>query len=100
MGFALLNKKGLAKYVMDTDIDPEKFSMHISEIGPGLSSHPRHAHEGIEAVYVFYGEAMIETETEQNSIGPNQVIVMDASKSHCLTNIGTTPLRYMVIRMR
>lgn len=99
MGFASLNKKGLAKYLMDSDIEPEKFSMHISEIGPGMSSHPSHAHDGIEAIYVFYGEAVVETETEQNSIGPNQAIVMDASKSHRLTNIGSIPLRYMVVRI-
>jgi mannose-6-phosphate isomerase-like protein (cupin superfamily) len=99
MGFALINKKGLAKYLMDSDIDPEKFSLHISEIGPVMSSHPCHAHDGIEAIYVFYGEAIVEIEAEQNSIGPNQVIVMDASKSHRLTNIGTMPLRYMVVRI-
>ncbi len=98
MGFSLLDKKGLAKCLFDTDIDPEKFSLHISEIQPGQSSHVFHEHGGIEAIYVFYGEGVVEVEAQQNPIGPNEAVVMDASKSHGLTNTDTKPLRYMVIK--
>lgn len=98
MGFSLLDKQGLTKCIMDTDIDPEKFSLHISEIEPGMSSHASHSHDGIEAIYVFNGRGIVEVEAQQHLIGPNEAIVIDASKSHCLTNTGTKPLRYMVIK--
>ena len=98
MGFTLQDKQGLAKCLIDENIDPEKFSLHISEIGPGKSSHASHSHEGIEAIYVFYGQGIVEVETQQYSIGPNEAFVMDASKSHGLTNTGTEPLRYMIIK--
>jgi len=98
MGFSLLNKQGLSKCQVDTNLDPEQFSIHISEITPGKSPHAFHAHEGIEAIYVFYGQGIVEVETQQYSIGPNEAFVMDASKSHGLTNTGTEPLRYMIIK--
>ena len=98
MGFSLVDKKGLKKCLIDTNLDPEKFSIHISEIVPGKGSHASHAHEGIEAIYVFYGEGTLEVEEQKHTIGPDETIVMDAGKSHCLTNTGTEPLRYMVIK--
>ena len=99
MGFTLLKKKGLDKCLIDENIDPEKFSLHISEIQPGMSSHACHEHDGIEAIYVFCGEGVVEVQAKQNPIGPNEAIVMDASKTHGLTNTGTKPLRYMVIKI-
>ena len=98
MGFSLLNKQGLSKCLIDTNIDPERFSIHISEIAPGKSSHAFHSHEGIEAIYVFNGKGTVEVEGQKQLVGPNETIVMDATKSHGLTNTGTEPLRYMVIK--
>ena len=98
MGFSLLNKKGLAKYLIDTDLDPESFSIHISEIAPGKSPHAFHAHEGVEAIYIFRGHGIVEVEKQKHPLGPDEVIVIDATKSHGLTNTGTEPLRYMVIK--
>lgn len=98
MGFSLLDKKGLTKCLIDTNLDPERFSIHISEIMPSKSSHSSHSHEGVEAIYVFYGEGIIEVEKQKHPLCPNETIVMDASKSHCLTNTGAEPMRYMVIK--
>jgi mannose-6-phosphate isomerase-like protein (cupin superfamily) len=98
MGFSLLDKKGLNKCLIDTDLDPEKVSIHISEIMPGQSSHASHTHVGVEAIYVFYGEGIMEVEKQKLLISHNETILMDANKSHCLTNTGTEPLRYMVIK--
>jgi uncharacterized cupin superfamily protein len=100
MGFSLIDKKGLAKCMINNNLDPENFSMHISEVAPGKSPHAFHAHEGIEAVYIFHGHGVIEVENQKNPIGPNEAIVMDAAKSHGLTNSGTEPLRYMVIKTK
>ena len=98
MGFTQLKKQGLAKCLFGTNIDPDKFSPHIAEIEPGKSSHAFHRHNGIEMIYVFYGRGIVEVEAKQYPIGPNEVIVIDATKSHGLTNTGTESLRYMVIK--
>lgn len=100
MGFSLLDKKGLTKFMIDTNLDPENFSMHISEVAPGKNPHAFHAHEGIEAIYVFHGHGVIEVEGQKHPVGPNEAIVMDAAKSHGLTNTGTEPLCYMVIKTK
>ena len=98
MGFSLLDKKGLAKCMIDTNLDKERFSIHISEIAPGKSSHAFHSHEGVEAIYVFCGHGIVEVEEQKHPLGSNEAVVMDATKSHGLTNTGTEPLRYMVIK--
>ncbi|MBN2180344.1 MAG: cupin domain-containing protein [Sedimentisphaerales bacterium] len=100
MGFSSLNKKGLSKCLIDTDLDPEKLHLHISELDPGKSSHERHTHEGIEVIYVISGRATLEIEGNRQTIGPNEAIIMDASKIHCVTNTGREPLRYMVIKTK
>lgn len=99
MGFTLIDKKGLSKCLIDKDIDPEKFHIHISEIEPGMSSHVQHVHKGIEAIYIFDGNGRVEVERENYSIGPNETIVLDASKVHVFINTGKKPLRYMVIKV-
>ncbi len=98
MGFSLLNKQGLSRCLIDTNLDPERFSIHISEIASGKSSHAFHSHDGIEAIYVFHGHGIIEVEKQKHPLSSNEAIIMDATKSHGLTNPGTEPLRYMVIK--
>ncbi len=100
MGFSSLDKKGLSRCLIDTNLDPERFSIHISEIAPGKSSHAFHSHDGIEAIYIFQGNGTIEVEGQKQLVGPNEAIVMDATKSHGLTNTGSEPLRYMVIKSK
>lgn len=99
MGFNLLEKKGLSKCLIDKDIDPEKFHIHISEIEPGKSSHAQHIHKGIEAIYIFEGDGNMEVESQNYPIAPNETIILDASKLHVFTNTGKKTLRYMVIKV-
>jgi len=97
MDFSLKDVPGLTKYLADTDVDPHQLRMHISEIAPGARGHAPHAHEGVEAFYMLEGHGTIEVEGERYSLGPNEVILLDASKPHGLANTGTAPMRYLVI---
>jgi len=97
MGFSLQKTKGLTRCFVDTDVDWQKFRLHISETVPGTSSHPPHTHEGAEAFYVLEGHATVEVEGEQYSLGPNEAILVDATKLHGIVNTGATSLRYLVI---
>ena len=99
MGFTLIDKKGLSKFLIDKNIDSEKIHMHISEIEPGMSSHNTHEHPGLEVIYVFNGNGTLKIETQKYPIGPNEAIVIDSSKTHGLTNSGVSSLRYMVIKL-
>jgi (S)-ureidoglycine aminohydrolase len=97
MGFATKETKGITKYLVDTDIEPQRLRMHLSEVPAGGRSHPPHEHAGIEAFYILEGHGMIEVEGEKHSLGPNEVILLDGSKPHGLSNAGAVPMRYLVI---
>jgi mannose-6-phosphate isomerase-like protein (cupin superfamily) len=100
MAYALHERKGLAKCLVDADIDPEKLQLHISEIEPGTRAHPPHTHVGIEAFYVLEGHGTIEVEGERLSLGPNELAILDPSKLHGLFNTGEGKMRYMVVIAR
>ncbi|MBN1246524.1 MAG: cupin domain-containing protein [Anaerolineae bacterium] len=97
MGFSIQPVKGLSKVLVDTDIDPGALRLHISEIAPGTAAHPPHTHEGVEAFYVLEGHGTLETQGERYDLGPNEAILLDATKGHGLTNTGDVPMRYVVI---
>jgi mannose-6-phosphate isomerase-like protein (cupin superfamily) len=97
MGFSAQSVKGLAKCLIDADIAPHKLHMHVSEIAPGTRAHEAHTHAGIEAFYVLEGHGAVEVGGESLAVGPNESIILDASKPHGLVNIGTVPMRYLVV---
>lgn len=97
MGFSIQDIKGMARCFVDTDVDPQQLCFHISEIAPGTRSHAAHTHAGVEAFYVLEGHGTIEVAGESHSLGPNEALLLDASKPHSLANTGTVPMRYLVI---
>ena len=97
MSFHELQKKGLAKFLIGDTIDPLKLSIHISEVEPGNRSHAAHTHEGVEAFYVFEGQATVEFQGEQYPLTVNESMVIDAAVPHGIFNSGAVRAKYMVI---
>lgn len=97
MPFRFLEKKGLGSFFMSGSLDPDRFSLHISEIGPGTASHEPHAHPGVEALYVFEGKASVLNGGDTVELGPNDAVVIDPAKPHRIENRGGSRLRYLVI---
>lgn len=92
-----IQKKGLAKFLVGENIDPQKLSIHISEVEPGNRSHAPHVHAGLEAFYVLEGQVTIDVEGEEFPLDANQAMVIDATRPHGLFNSGSTRTKYMVI---
>ena len=90
--------KGIARYLHDATVHEKSLRLHISEIAPGTSAHPPHRHGGFEAFYVLEGAGTVEIDGEQTPLGAGETVVFDPRKLHGLTNTGTQPMRYMVIR--
>ncbi len=97
MNLATVQKKGLDKFLIAENVDPQKLSIHISEVEPGNRSHAAHTHDGVEAFYVFEGQVTVEIEGERFPLNPNQAMAIDATRPHGIFNSGTTRTRYMVI---
>lgn len=97
MSFSTVAKKGLTSFFVEQGVDPNKLSLHISEAAPGGSLHPPHTHAGLEAFYMIEGRGAVNTEDGRQEIGPNECVIVDASKPHGLVNVGKTTMRYIVI---
>ncbi len=90
-------KKGLAGFFVDTALDPERLSLHISEIAPGTRAHPPHTHAGVESFYILEGSGQAEVEGTIVPLVANQAVVVDPARLHGLVNTGSVPMKYLVI---
>jgi quercetin dioxygenase-like cupin family protein len=89
--------KGVARFLLDNDLEGEPIHVHISEIGPGQRSHPPHRHGGYEAFYMLEGEGTVEIEGEAFELHTNEAMVIDPQKLHGIYNASDGHIRYMVI---
>jgi mannose-6-phosphate isomerase-like protein (cupin superfamily) len=97
MKFIAIQAKGLKQCLVADSLDSQKLRVHISEIEPGTRAHPPHRHAGIEAFHVLEGNGVVEVVGERQAVGPNEVVMIDASKEHGLVNTGSTRMKYVVI---
>jgi quercetin dioxygenase-like cupin family protein len=97
MNFLDHQVKGLARCLLDEDLQGEPLHVHLSEVAPGERSHPPHRHGGIEAFYMLAGEATLEIDGETFVLKANEAAVFDPNKLHGLINTGSVPMRYLVI---
>ena len=72
MNFLDHHVKGIARCLLDEDLQGEPLHVHISEVGPGERSHPPHRHGGIEAFYMLEGEATLEIDGETFVLKANE----------------------------
>jgi mannose-6-phosphate isomerase-like protein (cupin superfamily) len=89
--------KGLSRCLVAASLDPKKLRFHITEVEVGNRSHAAHTHSGVEAFYMLEGHSTVEVEDERYPLGPNEAIVVDASRPHGIFNSGSTRIKYMVI---
>lgn len=97
MRFTEIKAKGLAKCLAAPGLGPDKLHIHITELEPDSRSHAAHTHAGVEGFYVLEGQATVEVEDELYPLGPNEAIMVDASRPHGIFNSGSARVRYMVI---
>ncbi len=97
MKFEKIPVQGLTQCLIAEGLDPHKLRIHISDVAPASRSHAAHTHAGVEAFYVLEGQATVEVEDERYQLGPNEAILVDASRPHGIFNSGSTRTRYLVI---
>ena len=100
MNFLDHSVKGIARCLLDEDLQGEPLHVHISEVGPGDRAHPPHRHGGIEAFYMLEGEGTLEINGETYPLRTNESTMFDPQKLHGLVNNSPAPMRYMVIIVR
>jgi quercetin dioxygenase-like cupin family protein len=95
--FIEIQKKGVKKTLIESTLDPERLSLHISEIAAGTRAHPPHIHAGVEGFYVLEGAGAVETEGRRVPVAAGEIVILDPSKLHGLANTGDKPMKYIVI---
>lgn len=89
--------KGIANYLLDSDLNGEPLHLHVSEVAAGGRSHPPHQHGGTEAFYMLEGEGTLEIGDERHILKAGEAAVFDPQKMHGLVNYSDQPMRYVVV---
>jgi mannose-6-phosphate isomerase-like protein (cupin superfamily) len=97
MSIKEVEAKGISRCLAEEGLDPQRLRVHITEVEAGSRSHAAHTHAGVEGFYVLEGRATVEVENDRHTLGPNELILVDAARPHGISNAGPSRLRYMVI---
>ncbi len=73
--------------------------LHMSVIDPGQAAHPPHSHAGEEIMFLLEGQAEATIGDERYVIGPNTALFCPEHVLHGLRNVGSVPIKYLVIRV-
>jgi quercetin dioxygenase-like cupin family protein len=95
--FLETEEKGIRKCLVEDGLEREKLKVHVTRIEGGGRSHPSHVHAGAEAFLILEGRAIVEAEGERIELGSRELIVLDATKPHGISNAGDEPVEYIVI---
>lgn len=85
---------------IDEACGARQLCVHVSIINPGEMVHPPHAHAGEEVMFVLEGTGEVILETETRRVGPMTALFYPEHVLHGLRNIGSTPITYLVVRVR
>jgi quercetin dioxygenase-like cupin family protein len=73
--------------------------MHVSVINAGEAPHPPHQHAGEEIVFLLEGTVEVLIGEERHIAGPMTALFFKENILHGMRNIGTTPMKYVVVRV-
>ena len=77
----------------------QQLRMHVSVINPGEVPHPPHEHAGEEIIFLLEGTAEATIGDERHTIGPMTAVFCPEHVLHGLRNTGSTPMKYVVVRV-
>jgi quercetin dioxygenase-like cupin family protein len=88
---AILQGKTRTGYVIES---------HMTEVPPGLASHPPHRHLYEEMVMIREGTVEMTIAGKTATLGPGSVVYVASNEEHGLRNSGTTPAHYFIVTFR
>jgi uncharacterized cupin superfamily protein len=73
--------------------------LHASVIDPGQAAHPPHEHAGEEIIFVLEGDGEATIGDEKISVRGMTALFFPEHVMHGIRNTGTSPIRYLVVRV-
>ncbi len=84
----------LVRWLLTEKDGANNFNMRVFEIEPGRQTeHHRHAWE--HEVFVLSGKGKVWSESGEQEIGPEQVVLVAPQELHHFASIGDTPLKFI-----
>ncbi len=91
--------KGLMHPFVGESCGANQLRLHVSVINPGEAAHPPHQHAGEEIIYLLEGQGEATIGDEKHPMQPMSALFCPEHVMHGLRNSGSTPIKYLVIRV-
>ena len=89
--------KGYSRILINKELTGAKnYALQVSEIFPnGVSK--THSHDVEHGFFILNRQGVITIDEEDYQVAPDMAIYVPAAANHTIKNVGTEPLRYIVI---
>ncbi|MBF4466388.1 cupin domain-containing protein [Flavobacterium sp. LC2016-12] len=94
---ATKTKVGYQYWFGDKNFNQEN-TLKMSIVEPGKSTHAPHHHVEEEFFYILEGTAQFYLDGKTITAGPNTSFYCPSNMEHGISNVGTTDLKYLVIK--
>ncbi len=75
----------------------DQLEMHVTQLNPGMMSHPPHRHVNEELIIMREGECETLSNGNWTKVGPGSVVFNASNSLHGFRNVGAVPAVYHVI---
>ncbi|WP_416864173.1 MAG: cupin domain-containing protein [Imperialibacter sp.] len=92
-------KNGERRQIAEGSTDHLKYlELHTTSVGAGLAFHAPHSHDDEELVIIKEGQVKVTVGDQSKVMGPGSIALIQAGEQHGMTNAGTTPATYYIMR--
>ncbi len=76
----------------------DELEIHVTQVGPGLATHPPHKHHDEEVIIIRQGTFEVFQDGTITKAGPGSIVFHASGSLHNLKNIGDTEGTYHVVK--
>lgn len=98
MSFKAHDKGGVRQLFDRKTVTMQRFDIHITQLNPGLSSHPPHTHKNEEIILMIDGEGEMTLGDTKHGILTGGTAWVASMLPHNITNTGKRPALYFAIQ--
>lgn len=98
MSFRAHDKGGVRQLFDRKTVTMHRFDIHITQLNPGLNSHPPHTHQNEEIILMIDGDGEMILGDSKHRISTGQTAWVASMLPHNITNTGKRPALYFAIQ--
>lgn len=98
MSFRAHDRGGVRQLFDRKTVTMQRFDIHITQLNPGLASHPPHTHRNEEIILMIDGDGEMMLDGARHSITTGAAAWVGSNIPHNITNMGKRPALYFAIQ--